>query len=167
MSGNTLGGGPAEPMPEGWGSNSNRPRVGRVGDWNNAGGSSSRHVLVVVTRDPRNLTGEHRPASGGGARIATFRDLVSGGGSGGPPLPPHSHDDEDDEDERRPEEYFAGGERRCVKQTILVYDGRPLTSGTVVSRSRTPTKMAHLATLYAIYSSRRNGMFCYFTISRP
>ena len=53
--------------------------------------------------------------SGSGARVATFRDLVSGGGGGGGGPPAHSHDDDDDEeDEPRREEYFAGGERRYI-----------------------------------------------------
>ena len=36
--GRSLGGGAAEPLPSSWSHPSERPRVGRIGDWSGSGG---------------------------------------------------------------------------------------------------------------------------------
>ena len=41
--GRSLGGGAAEPLPSSWSQPSERPRVGRIGDWS---GSSSRYSVL-------------------------------------------------------------------------------------------------------------------------
>ncbi|KAK7047585.1 protein phosphatase regulator [Paramarasmius palmivorus] len=102
--GQTLGGGPSEPLPSGWGQPS-RPRIGRIGDWNNGGNQTQ---------------------SNNGSRLRTLGDLAPGDG---PRMPPpsahagHSHDDSDEEggpDEG--ENWFAGGERSGIS---VQNPGRP------------------------------------------
>ncbi|KAF8905414.1 hypothetical protein CPB85DRAFT_1315495 [Mucidula mucida] len=96
----SLSGGPAERLPESWARPSTTRRVGRVGDWNNAGGGSSRSSS----------------GGGGGPRIASLRDLS---GPSAPAPPPsfggggHDSDDEDDQP-RGAESWFAGGERSGI-----------------------------------------------------
>ncbi|QRV95724.1 UBX (ubiquitin regulatory X) domain protein [Ceratobasidium sp. AG-Ba] len=96
--GNTLGGGPAEPLPAEWaartsggGSSSGggAGRLGRIGNW---GG-----------------TNQPAPRNTGGSRLATLRDLASGGA----PPPPSRQPESDDEDEApgQPLNFFTGGER--------------------------------------------------------
>ncbi|KZW03206.1 SEP-domain-containing protein [Exidia glandulosa HHB12029] len=100
--GRSLGGGPAEPMPAGWGAPS-RPRVGRVGDWNSGGGSGA-------------------PRTGSGPRIATLGSLGSAPSGPSMPMGPpgghgHAHDDDDEDDEdddEPPQSFFAGGERSAL-----------------------------------------------------
>ena len=41
--GRTLGGGAAEPLPSSWLRPSERPRVGRIGDWSSGGGGGGQH----------------------------------------------------------------------------------------------------------------------------
>lgn len=87
--GRTLGGGDAEPLPEGWGASSGGARIGRVG-----GPSTARAA----------------PSSSGGPRIASLRDVAS---SGPAPMPSrHDHSDGDDsDDDGAGENWFTGGER--------------------------------------------------------
>ncbi|CAE6430706.1 unnamed protein product [Rhizoctonia solani] len=99
-SGNTLGGGPGEPLPPDWAARasggssggsrgSGAGRLGRIGDW--GGTNASR---------------------GGSSRggFATLRDLAS---SNPPPpsrRPPPADDDDDEEDDGQPLNFFTGGE---------------------------------------------------------
>jgi hypothetical protein len=96
--GNTLGGGKAEPLPEGWGRPSGGgtgARVGRVGQWGGSGAAPSSQ------------------GSGSGPRIATLGSIGGGGGASGPsPSRGGGGDDDDDDDDG--EEWYAGGERRFV-----------------------------------------------------
>lgn len=95
MSGENSGQNTPRPGSSSWArSASNRPRVGRVGDWNNDSAPSSS-------------------SGSGGRRIATLGSL--GGGSSSSRAPPRDESD-DDEDENKPqgETYFAGGERSGV-----------------------------------------------------
>ncbi|KAG9089044.1 hypothetical protein FRC06_001732, partial [Ceratobasidium sp. 370] len=99
--GNTLGGGPPEPLPAEWAARASRGgsssgsgagRVGRIGNWGGTNPSASRNT--------------------GGGRLATLRDLTS---SGPPPPPPPSRpgESDDDDDERgsdQPLNFFTGGE---------------------------------------------------------
>ncbi|KAG8697581.1 hypothetical protein FRC09_007771, partial [Ceratobasidium sp. 395] len=97
--GNTLGGGPAEPLPAEWaarasggGSSSGggSGRVGRIGNWGGTNPSAARNT--------------------GAGRFATLGDLSS---SGPPPPPPRPSESDDDEDEPRsdqPLNFFTGGE---------------------------------------------------------
>lgn len=48
--GNTLGGGPSEPLPPSWASRSSQPRVGRIGDWSGSSNASSGYVIPVLYR---------------------------------------------------------------------------------------------------------------------
>ncbi|KAL0574230.1 protein phosphatase regulator [Marasmius crinis-equi] len=97
--GRSLGGGSAEPMPSSWGQSNSAPRVGRIGDWNNSGSSSSR--------------------DNSGSRMRSLRDIIS---SEGPPRPPPSFggrgEGQDDSDEEGGpeggENWFAGGERSGI-----------------------------------------------------
>ncbi|KAG8737588.1 hypothetical protein FRC10_008045 [Ceratobasidium sp. 414] len=102
--GNTLSGGPAEPLPAEWaarassggsssgtGAGAGAGRVGRIGDWSGTNQPASRNT--------------------GGGRLGT-----GGLGSSGPPPPPPSRpgESDDDEDERgsdQPLNFFTGGER--------------------------------------------------------
>jgi len=101
--GNTLGGdgdGRREPLPSNW-ARPSQPRVGRIGDWNNSGGSTS----------------SSRSASAG--RFATLSDLSSSAQPSRPPPQRHTFDDDDDDDEeadrrRGGEDWFAGGERSAI-----------------------------------------------------
>ncbi|KAK1229739.1 protein phosphatase regulator [Marasmius sp. AFHP31] len=96
--GRSLGGGSNQPLPSSWGQSNSAPRVGRIGDWNNSGDSSSR--------------------STGDSRMRSLRDIIS---SSGPAVPPPSsggrrgNDDDDDESgEGEGENWFAGGERSGI-----------------------------------------------------
>ncbi|KAJ8090377.1 protein phosphatase regulator [Marasmius tenuissimus] len=96
--GRSLGGGSNQPLPSSWGQSNSAPRVGRIGDWNNSGNSSS--------------------SSTGDSRMRTLRDIIS---SSGPAVPPPSsggrrgNDDDDDESgEGEGENWFAGGERSGI-----------------------------------------------------
>ena len=53
--GRTLGGDPAEPLPESWAQRSSAPRVGRIGDW--SGSSSSGYVSYAYTASWKHLIG--------------------------------------------------------------------------------------------------------------
>ncbi len=44
----SLSGGPAEPLPESWARPSTTRRVGRVGDWNNAGYVPSPEAVTFI-----------------------------------------------------------------------------------------------------------------------
>ncbi|KAG6852045.1 hypothetical protein C0991_003628 [Blastosporella zonata] len=89
--GRSLGGGPAEPIPDSWARPTQAPRVGRIGDWS-GGGVNSRS----------------------GSRFGTIGGLSSQSSGGRPPANFGQGDvsDEDDEDdEGKQESWFAGGER--------------------------------------------------------
>ncbi|KIK00603.1 hypothetical protein K443DRAFT_679069 [Laccaria amethystina LaAM-08-1] len=98
-SGRTLDGGPGESLPASWARPTERPRVGRVGQWGGSGAPSSS-----------------RGGGSGNSRFATLSSL-GGDNSGGGRPPPHVHhddDDDDDDDAAKQETWFAGGERSGI-----------------------------------------------------
>ncbi|RXW20492.1 hypothetical protein EST38_g5365 [Candolleomyces aberdarensis] len=98
----TLGGAPVGSSD--WARSSDRPRVGRIGDWNNGGDSGS----------------SSRPGSRG---IATLGGLGGGSSSRGPPRRPADDDDDDDDDDENKagESWFAGGERRYFDTRFICF----------------------------------------------
>ncbi len=110
----SLSGGPAERLPESWARPSTTRRVGRVGDWNNAGYVPSPEAVTLIKGIYSGGSSRSSSGGGGGPRIASLRDLS---GPSAPAPPPsfggggHDSDDEDDQP-RGAESWFAGGERR-------------------------------------------------------
>ncbi|KAF8594705.1 SEP-domain-containing protein [Ceratobasidium sp. AG-I] len=119
--GNTLGGGPAEPLPAEWaarassgsssrgGGGGGAGRIGRVGAW---GGSTP-------------------PArSGAAGRVSTLRDLSSSAPAPAPSPHRHGGSDDDDDDEApsdQPLNFFTGGERSGL--SVENPDAAPRRSG--------------------------------------
>ena len=105
--GRSLGGGSAEPLPSSWSRPSERPRVGRIGDW-----SGSRYsALFWMFWNAADI--EKSDNRGGASRFGSIANL--GGGGGGPGAVDDDEDDEEEEENR--ESWFAGGERRCRRMS--------------------------------------------------